>query len=205
MAPLPEPHLGEILDDPQPQLGQPRRLGLETRGTGGEPHQGFATPLLERGFEARLRPRGIRGEQVPTLPGERDEPRGVELVHREVEDVPALPRGQPLTLAAEATADGPDVRLDRPDRVARWIRGPQLVDELGVRDGTAGVAGQQREHDLGLRTAQGDDGAADPDLEPSQHADVDGHGRLPLPHRSIRLVPRATQRSPVGRRSLSGR
>jgi hypothetical protein len=119
-----------VLDRPQAELAEPRDLALE-RGESVQVGERRAAPQSETVTEHTRCTRGLLSE-TSRLAQQRFEPRCIDLVRFDAEEVPGWATFDPL--GAECSSEVVDVRLDRPAGPVRRLLSPQPVDQRVDRD-----------------------------------------------------------------------
>jgi hypothetical protein len=114
-----------VLERREPQLLQPRDLALRVR-LAAELGERLAVPERERVAQER-RPLG-RIVVLPRPGDQRLEPRGVDLVRRDVQQITG--RARPDPLGADQLAQARDMPVQRGLRRARRLLAPQRLDQL---------------------------------------------------------------------------
>jgi hypothetical protein len=174
MAPEREVGVDPVLERRQPQLLQPRHLGLRERFVA-DVLVGLAAPQPERLAEARLRRAGLAPRQLGAAACDQElEPLEVQLTGREAEPVAGPVLLDPLR--AEAPAQPVDVDLQRVDRRRGRLLTPQRVDQPVARDDVPARDQQAREQRHLLARRQLDGAGGGGDLHGSEHPEL--HGRI---------------------------
>jgi hypothetical protein len=140
-----------VLDGGQPQLGEPRDLGLQRRGVG-EIGERWSLPQVERLPQHCAGGRRVGRPQPATLGHEAREAQGVDLVG--VDRQPVALAIADDTVCAERLAQVRHVALQRAPGRPRRVVVPDLGDQLVGRDRVVRADEQVREHEPLLRPTQ---------------------------------------------------
>ena len=173
MAPEREVGLDAVLERRQPQLLQPRHLGLRERLVA-DVLVGVPAPQPERLAEARLRRAGLAPRQLGTPARDQElEALEIQLAGREAQPVAGPVQLDPL--GAQAPAQAVHVDLQGVDGRRGRLLTPQRVDQPVARDDLPAGDQQAREQRHLLARRQLDGAGGGGDLHGSEHAEL--HGR----------------------------
>ena len=154
MAPEREVRLDALLDGDEPELFEPRDLGLGERLVE-EVRERRPSPEPERLAERALGCSGIPArERRATLGRETDEPMDVHALGLDLEDIARGARHDGFR--AERLSKLGDVHLDCVRSGLGRVAGPEALDELVDRDDPSGLEREHGEERAGLLPAERD-------------------------------------------------